>query len=177
MIKTIKKFNEIEIIPNSLVVLDIDETILKFDGIDMKWWKNKFNKNYIVSRDYKIADKLTYYDWIKIISRSNPELVDNNFHNFINLITENNCELILLTARSVTLKNITLEHLNQINFSFNEDKIYFNENKGDELNKIINEKYLNMKNIIVVDDAEPNLYDIKEKIPEQYNLYLYKMII
>lgn len=58
----INKFSEIEIIQNSLVVFDIDDTLIKFDGIDFKWWKNKFNKYYKLTKDYDLADKLSFMD-------------------------------------------------------------------------------------------------------------------
>jgi hypothetical protein len=34
----ISSFQEVKIKTNTLVLCDIDETVLRFDGIDKKWW-------------------------------------------------------------------------------------------------------------------------------------------
>jgi len=169
---TIKKFNEINIIPNSLVVFDIDETLIKFEGIDFKWWKNKFNKYYKMVRDYNIAEELANEEWIKIINRSDPELVDDYIHKFIEQLEENDCHTILLTARNNVLRDLTLEHLSKVNLYF--ENVYFNGEKGDELKKIVESTYPNIQNIIVIDDREQNLEDIKNKFNgTNYKLNLY----
>lgn len=173
---TITRFEQITIIPSSLVVFDIDETLLKFDGVDQKWWRNKFNKYYTLTKNYELADSMSHNDWIKIVKIAEPELVDNKIHNFIDLLYENDCKIILLTARNQILKETTNEHIKKLNLNVNKDNIYFNSNKGEELLKIITESYSEIKNIIVVDDLEENLIDIQKKMENTvYNLLLYKI--
>lgn len=179
--KTINSFNQIEIIPNSLVVFDIDETLIKFDGIDFKWWKNKFNKYYKMTHNNNLADKLANQDWIKIIQMVQPELVDEQIHQFIQQLREANCEIILLTARNEIIRELTLQHLSGLNFNFDSNKIFFNENKGDELLKLSNQWSGRFSNIIVVDDIKQNLEDIKNKMNgfgvnlQLYNIQLYNI--
>lgn len=177
MLRHITKFNQIPIIPNSLIVLDIDETIIKFDKINEKWWKNTFDKHYLATNKYDIADNLSLKEWISYVTITNPILVDNEIHNWINSTKKLNCELILLTARNTNLQDITLSHLNFVNLNFNKEQIYFNKNKGDELLNITKKLYSNKENIIIVDDVKTNLLDIKEKfIDTYYNLHLYNML-
>lgn len=158
---TIRNFNQINIIPNSLVVLDVDETLIRYDGIDYRWWKSKFNRFYKETNNCELAEFLSNEEWIRIISNCNPELVDENIHNFIELLRQNNCHIILLTARSNNLRELTENHLNTVNLSF--EHIYFNSEKGDALRNIISNDYPEITNVIVVDDMIQNLIDIQNK--------------
>lgn len=177
MITTISKFEQIRIIPSSLYVFDIDETLLNFDGIDIKWWKNKFNKYYKLTQNIDLADSMSHNDWIKIVSIAEPELVDNKIHHFIDLLYQNDCKIILLTARNDIMREITYKHIDKLNLVVNKDNIYFNQNKGEELYKIVSTSYPEIQNIIVIDDLEQNLIDIKNKMQNtNYNLYLYKIM-
>jgi hypothetical protein len=174
-IKKINKFEQVNCIPNSLVVIDIDDTLIKYDGIDFAWWKNKFNKYYSVTQNYDLSDNLANQDWINLIANSNPELVDDCVHHFIDSAKINQCHIILLTARNNTITDLTHEHLNKVDLYF--EHIYFNENKGDELVKIVNSDYANCTDIIVIDDKEANLIDIQNKIDSnKYKLHLYMIV-
>lgn len=175
MITTINNFDEIIIVPFSLVVLDIDETILKFEDINSKWWKSKFNRYYRETQSSDLADILSHQDWIKVVSNMQPDLVDNNFHNFLEKTKNNNCETILLTARTPNLRDMTNIHLDNVNLQF--DKIFFNSDKGEELYNIVQNNYSNITDIIVADDRLHNLHDIKSKFSEtKFNLHLYNII-
>ncbi len=174
MITQINSFDQIEIIPNSLVVFDIDDTLIKFDGIDLKWWKNKVKRYMVRTRDEKLAESMANADLIKIMNTCDPELVDDQVHNFITRLTESNCQIILLTARDENLRELTCRHLESVNLNF--DQIYFNENKGDELKKIVRENYPNISTIIMIDDMLSNLEDVKEKFTDsQYDFKLYNI--
>lgn len=172
----IKKFNQIDIIPNSLVVFDIDETLIKFDGVDYKWWKNKFNKYFKMTNNSDLADYLANKDWIDLVSKIDPDLVDEEIYNFINKLKDYNCQIIFLTARNDVLKTLTYQHLHKVNLLIDHQHIYFNQYKGDELFKLTNEKYTDIENIIVIDDIKENLSDIKEKMQNtKFNLFLYNI--
>ncbi len=174
MITPINSFDQIEIIPESLVVFDIDDTLIKFDGIDIKWWKNKVKKYMVITRDEQLAESMANLDLIKIMNTCDPELVDNQVHDFITRLIESNCEIILLTARDTSIRELTIRHLQSVNLNF--DQIYFNQNKGDELKKIVNERYPNISNIIMIDDIISNLEDIKEKFSDtNYSVKLYNI--
>jgi hypothetical protein len=173
-ITNITRFNQIEIIPSSLIVFDIDETLIKFDGIDTRWWKSKFNKYYKQTQNYDLSEYLSHQEWIKIVSLCKPDLVDENIHSFVEEAKTKNCHIILLTARTNNLKDLTIQHIKDAGFSF--EHIYFDNEKGNALSKIINDSYANVKNIIVVDDLKQNLDDINSKVSStKYNLQLYNM--
>ena len=127
-IKRISKFEEIDIIPNSFVILDIDETLIKFDGIDIKWWKSKFNRFYKQTRDCDLSDKLAFMEWVNIIDKCEPELVDEQIYMFLDQVKKAGCKIILLTARSQNMDTITKSHLEKVGLNFL--PIHYNENKG-----------------------------------------------
>lgn len=171
----IKKFEQVNLIPNSLVVIDIDDTLIKYDGIDFAWWKNKFNKYYSITKDFGLADTLANQDWIKLIEKCEPELVDDCIHHFVESAKCKQCHIILLTARNNIIENLTREHLSKVDLYF--ENIYFNENKGEELVKIVKQHYSDCTDIIMIDDKEQNLIDINNSMDlSKYNLHLYKII-
>ena len=174
-IKKISKFEQVILIPNSLVVIDIDDTLIKYDGIDFDWWKNKVNQYYSLTKNTDLSDNLANQDWINLIANSNPELVDDCVHHFIELAKSNQCDIILLTARNNAITDLTHEHLNKVDLYF--EHIYFNEHKGDELVSIVQNNYIDCTNIIVIDDKEANLIDIQNKIDlTKYKLHLYMIV-
>lgn len=175
-IHKINKYEQIPIIPNSLIVLDIDETLIKFEHVDKKWWKTEFDAIYSTNRNYILTEQMVLNKWLNIVSNSKPSLVDNCIHQFIQNAEQTNCKIVLLTARNNSLFELTLRHLAEVGLNFSH--IYFNENKGQELTKIITNEFVSYKNIIVVDDLVANLLDIEEKIMNlDINLHLYNMQI
>ena len=164
-------------IPNSLLVLDIDETIIKYDNINRIWRSNTFNKHYSITNDYDHANNLSHDEWLRYIQTNEPKLVDDNFFEWFESANEHKCELIFLTARQKHYSNITYEHLNKVKLLFDKSQIYFNRNKGDELYSIATVKYPHIQNIIVVDDVQSNLTDILEKFTDSsFNLHLYNIV-
>lgn len=179
MIKNIYSFSEINIIiPYSLIVFDIDETILRFPTIENDWWSKKYKELLPIYKErthYQI-EKL----WIKYISQAEPVLLDPiNFKFFINKLKQNNCEIIFLTARNLNLSKLTIEHLNKCNIVIDSSKIYYNKDKGYELKNIILNNYPYVKNIIFIDDLYENLSNVKSTFSSlellNYNIDLYQI--
>ena len=170
----IRRFNQITIVANSLVVFDIDETLIKFDGIDYKWWQNKAKKFLIQTRDNKLAEQMANEELRQKLSTIPPELVDPDIFQFIQRLQEANCQIILLTARKGELRDMTPAHLSSVGLSF--EHIYYNENKGDQLLQLVSTTYNQFHDIIVVDDMKPNLTDIETKLSGlEVNLHLYNI--
>ncbi len=178
MIININSFNQVKTEPNSLIVFDIDETIMSFEDINEGWWKRTFDKFYTHTQDYDLADELSLNQWVTYILNSKPKLLDEvNFINLVKFAKESGCSIIMLTARRKFLFDITLSHLTHCNIDIDSDSIYFNKNKGTELLNIVTNKYQNISNIIFIDDIESNLMDVAETFEPytQYTLNLYKI--
>lgn len=173
-LKEINDYSQIKIIPNSLIVFDIDETIIKFPELGKNWWKNKFNHYYAIYNDYDKADISALEDWIEHVKINKPEMINkDSFIEFFNSSLDNNCKIIFLTARNEKLKDLTLQHLIHVDV-INHNKvydIYFNENKGEELEKILSKEEFN--DILFIDDLEENLKDVSNHLYDKYNLNLY----
>ena len=108
MIKHIKSFNQIPITKNSLIVLDIDETIMAFPSITNLWWHETYEKHFEITNDKKIARNLSIYDWREHVKITKPYLLDEiKLKKFLGKIKEKFCPLVLLTARDPTMMKIT----------------------------------------------------------------------
>ncbi len=178
MIKSISSFNEVELIPNSLLVFDIDETIMSFEDIDEGWWKRTFDKFYIETQDYDLADEIALREWINVIYTSKPKLLDEfNFIFLVELAKQHNCKVIMLTARRKFLTEITLSHLSHCKIDVDSASVYFNENKGKELLQIVTNKYPAISSIIFIDDIKENLLNVSNTFAPypKYTLNLYKI--
>jgi hypothetical protein len=179
MITQVSSFSEIEIVPNSLVILDIDETVLTFPQITKHWWKETVDYYYEITTDKHLSEKYTLDDWRHIAFSTDPIRLDSeNQLKFIEKIYQNNCELIFLTARNEDLSSITYKHLRHINID-NRHLVYFDENKGEKFYEIVSTLHQNCENITFVDDLIINLdkimiavnkYDLAAK-----NIKLYHM--
>lgn len=157
----ITSFNQLNIKEKTLIILDIDETILMFENINQKWWETTFNKYYKINNDYDLSDELSLKEWEKYINDNIPRHTDeigfNNIKNNPDVI-----DIIFLTSRNISLKEITNRHFDILNI-YNRHIIYCNNNnKGNILfNEYINKYNNKYKNIIFVDDLIQNLYDVK----------------
>lgn len=174
----IKDYGEIRIIPNSLVILDIDDTIIKFPELGKQWWKNKFDEYMNLYNDSEKADIETLEEWIRNVKIMKPEMINKeSFNRFINDVFTNKCELVLLTARQIKIKDLTEHHLKHCEVVVDSSNIYYSQSKGDEINKLLNNRFINIKSIIFVDDMQKNLMDAHKKIDQtKYDLYLYNFV-
>jgi len=179
MIKHINSFSGISPIkPNTLVVLDIDDTIISFPNIHKDWWNETYTNLYYY--DKQNAYKQTNLLWLDRIVKSKPSLIDKkNFNKFLEQISQNNCELIFLTARDENIAELTINQLKYCNIDINPTKVFYNRHKGKELEYIVRNIYPNVKNIVFVDDLIENLINVAYTFntPKlfKYNLELYKI--
>jgi hypothetical protein len=181
MIININNFSQIKPLKsNTLIVLDIDDTIMSFKNIDKTRWNDIYNTYLSYYKDDDKAYKKSEILWTKHISKSKPKLLDeHNFINFLGKISKNNCELIFLTARNKNISDLTMDQLSECGLNINPSKVFFSRNKGIELKNIVEQKYPNVKNIIFVDDLEGNLVNVQLEFNtskhSKYNLDLYKI--
>lgn len=159
----ISTFDDIKIKQKTLVICDIDETILKFDIITPKWWKDTFNFYYQKTKKYDLADTKTYECWIDYIMNNKPIATDyNGLINLFNQVKETDSELIFVTARRNDLIEITNEHLSYININNFNYKIYHIGDipKGKFIKTNIQIDSYN--SVIFIDDLITNLESVYE---------------
>ena len=156
----IKNYNEIEILNNSLVILDLDETIIRYPYITHLWWENTKKAYELI--DIKTADDRAYQDWLYIINKYNPTLLDEyQFTNLIKRIKNTNSHFIIVTARNIKLKNITINHLKSCGISCD---VFYSLDKGIMINAIKQNYVYN--HIIFVDDNKKYINQVEELNPE-----------
>jgi hypothetical protein len=179
MIKNINSFSQIDSIkPNSLVVLDIDDTIMKFQHVDTEWWDKIYNQLLPTYKEntYTQVELL----WTDYVSNNKPVVQDKeNLYKFLDTITIRNCQLILLTARDKSISLLTTKHLKECGIDMHWSRIFYSRNKGSELKYIVSTIFPEIQNIIFVDDLIENLIDIQTVFNtvelSKYNLELYKI--
>jgi hypothetical protein len=57
-IKNISSFEDVVIIPNSLIVIDIDDTLIKYSEFNQTWWISKIQQYYTLTKNYELAEHL-----------------------------------------------------------------------------------------------------------------------
>jgi hypothetical protein len=181
MINHINSFSQINSLKQkSLVVLDIDNTVMSFSNINNNWWNKTFNDFLYLGKDSALHK--TEQIWTQNIINDNPELLDReNLIKFLDQISNTKSELIFLTARDKKLSGITIKQLEECNIIVNPSRIFFNKKKGDELKYIVTNVYPRIKNIIFVDDLTENLINVANKFnyPDlfKYNLENQSIVI
>lgn len=178
--KKINGFNQVDIPAKSLVVLDIDETTLKYCDMEHGWWQKKFRHYYSIHDCYNKAEELCLEHWKETIGSTLPTHTDKDgFFNLLNLCKEKDCEVIMVTARNDSLKGITHEHLTHLDIF--DIEVYFasGRDKGLVIKDIIDEVNIEhdiehhkpYDKIIFIDDLEQNLRDVKNVFGDEVECY------
>ena len=174
MIIHITNYDSIQLVEPCLIALDIDNTIMKINGIHKTWWeetKNKYEKIY----NKEFSDELALFEWTQIIKNGRAELIDKpSFVQFMDKILYTKSKVIFITARKESLKEDTMRHLIECELNVLPDDVYHAYPKGEKLLQIYNEKYKHLQNIIFVDDDRSNIEDV-QKMMGHLNLFCYHL--
>jgi hypothetical protein len=136
--------------------MDLDETIIHFDGMYDTWWNDELKY---------LTELEVYRKWIQLISFNMPTMLDQyEFNNLLRRIEQTNSRMVILTARSSKLCEITLQQLVYCNIILPLDDIYFSVKKGKTAHSI-KRKYT-YSNVIFVDDKKSNIKDVQIWIPD-----------
>lgn len=168
----INSFYKVPIEPNSLIVIDIDETILKYDGICRRWWKERYDYHFCIYKNHDVADKMCENEWKNHIKVNFPSHTDREgFFDLIERAKKLNCKVILVTARDLQIKDITHEHLNYLDITGIE--VYFSAggNKAHVIENTIKENNEKYNDIIFIDDMDHNLRDVNEYFEDLVTCY------
>lgn len=166
--KTIYTFHEIDITENTLVICDIDDTLLRYE-VNWDYYFYKFMQEF---NNNEIAQSHANSAWYQYTKSNKCFLVDKDgFMNFMNKIQQTDSELIFLTARTdmshpYTIENfidIGLDHTKfDIHYSYMKPKgLYFYE----QLFQLQNYDHSKYKKIIFIDDALHNILDMNNYLP------------
>jgi|LauGreDrversion4_2_1035121.scaffolds.fasta_scaffold179948_1 hypothetical protein len=179
MIQQVISFDQIPVTLNTLVVLDIDETIMAFPKINKTWWRETREKHFNSSNDKSVADNLTNEEWRKYVEVNKPFLLDEKkLKIFLEEIETKSCQLVLLTARDPIMTEITNLHLSHCELAITPDQVIHDKNKGEALACIVR-TYPEISKIIFVDDFEKNLLNVQARFEQDdmknFELKLYQI--
>jgi hypothetical protein len=163
----INSFDSVNITkPNSLVICDIDNTLLY-------WNKKPEELYYLVEELYpgcNLEDKNTHAEqFLNMYKRIHPpsHTDSEGFDRFIKRINNMSSELVFLTARQKLTENYTKKNLSAIGIDYDKYPVYYTDNlvtKGEYIkNYIQTEKY---SQIIFIDDYDSYILSVLNLFPD-----------
>jgi len=153
----VSSFDKIHVTRRSLVLCDLDDTLLDYGAVVENYWKSK-----IVDPDYMI--------WERMIRNVTPSLTDDGFHMFLERINEMESELHFVTHRNAVLEDITKKHLHLHGLSHIKTHHLTGSSKGKYSRETFN---VEDRDVIMIDDSQHVHEDIIEHIPH-VRRYLFK---
>jgi len=174
--KTINSFNNIKIVENSLIICDIDETLLHFKNWDSNFWINNYNHYLKIYNDKEKAKNKTDIEYEKYIYSIKPTHNDKNgFFEMTNKIKKSNSKLIFVTARDLEAKNFTHNNLKKLKVNYKKYPVFFSAltPKGEFIKHNFNLSSFNK--IIFIDDLEYNINSVTNEFGNMIRCYKYIM--
>jgi hypothetical protein len=170
---TVKSFKDIPVERNTLVLCDIDDTVIVFEKLGKKWWRERFVDYYERNGDYEFSETALLKEWIHQIHKEKPVHVDKEgFEDFVERINSTGSILVFITARTSDLYCLTLHHLKQVGITPKTDVHYTNNTpKGDYIANVID--FDDFDHIVFIDDMEHNVNSVKRVFGEKVDTYLF----
>jgi len=149
----INSFNNIEITDNSLVLCDIDETLLTNTFIKLKSKQN--NKPIIKLNLPKYTDKTGFFNMMQKLNRTNSKLC-------------------FVTARDIKYVELTRKQFKFLGINIENFPVFFcgDTPKGLVIKTKIN--LTNFKEILFIDDLKYNLDNVKKELGEKVQCILFQ---
>lgn len=163
ILRVINSYSAITLVARSLVVFDIDDTVINFPDYDINWWAAK-KSIYERSMTIEEADRATLHDWRAAVKEIDPQPIDKDgFLQFYAQAKAAGCDIIFLTARSEELKELTHRHLKNSLMECAEDHVFFAEDKGPALVRLLSQRRP-YPHIIFVDDLVKNHESVRQAL-------------
>jgi hypothetical protein len=164
-------FKDVCIPNNSLVVLDVDDTVVRFEEMGRGWWAMRENELTLL-HGKKIARDIVMREWIHGAHIYTPILTDpDEFPGFLQRVFDAGAHLIFLTARSEELRQLTEFHLTSNGINVQSSQIYFAREKGVALKSIVQSN--GFSNVVFIDDMEHNLESVQKELSGVATLNVY----
>ena len=177
--KRIGTFRDLDVRPKSLVLLDIDETILFYENINERWWKEKVDYH-VQLRKCDGPEAITHAaeDWFEHIQAHLPKPTDAvGLDDLLDRIRRTNSELRFITARNPKYKHITELHLSHLGLGGLSGSVCYlgGASKGKYiLNNIDTDKY---DSIMFIDDLEHNIASVTDAMRDHARLETYQFVM
>jgi len=148
----VHSFKEIKILPNSLIFIDLNKTLISYLP----------NKNDTLLKKY-IKGNLTRKEYLEIVTTHKPYILDkNNFNDFMNKIKKTNSKIMILTSIKEGIKSKISKTVKDAKIPIK--KIIYSKIKGQTI-KNMKSKY-KYDNILFIDDSLKKIKSVEELNPE-----------
>ena len=157
----INSFDNIPITKKTLVLCDIDDTLMYFKDIDRNWWDRQKRECNIFEDDYNSQIDNIMDKWITHIRINEPLFTDKaGFNNMMNKIDKTGSKLIFITARPNRLRHTTLMQLHMLDIDTEKCPVYIigDTPKGEFVKKNI--ELNEYKNVVFIDDYIKNIENL-----------------
>lgn len=163
MLRVINSYSAITLVARSLIVFDIDDTVVNFPDYGLNWWNTK-KAMYEQIMNKEDADRAALHEWRNAVQTIDPQPIDKEgFLQFYAQAKAAGCDIIFLTARSESLKELTHRHLKNSLMECAEGHVFFAEDKGPALVAILQERRP-YHHIIFVDDLVKNHESVRQAL-------------
>jgi hypothetical protein len=166
MISLISSFNSIPIAKNTLVLCDIDDTVLYYPECNKKCIEIVKNGPFRLTKDAYLKDFRDACNTYKMVNP--PSHTDyDGFKNMVYKLNKYDGKLLFLTSRSKMGHEYTKKQLQSIGIECNDDSIHYTDNiitKGDYIKKhiLISE----WSEVIFIDDILFNIQTVNAIVPQ-----------
>lgn len=148
---------------NTLLILDIDETVLWFPSISVAWWEDLLLQ-LTAKHSAEKAQQLAREEWLRIVSTETPAPTDpEGFRDLNEEMDRTGGRIVFLTARMESFSYLTRRHLQACGVS-KDVEIHFSSSKGKAIRGITARHPL-CTNVVFVDDKMTNVQDVKQRNP------------
>lgn len=147
-IKLISRFNQIEILESSYILIDIDDTVFDYgELIDSYWLQKPLDPSYEI--------------WHKLICDTTPTLTDNEINLFIEKAISKGCIIVFITHRNHSFNDITKKHLKENSLDMIPVHFLSGSSKGDYIRR----NFVDRQQCFI-DDSKKNILDVSSKNAE-----------
>lgn len=163
--KHIHTFFSIDISQNTLVLCDIDDTILVVPKYSDTFYKEAYEYYTSIGYNSELADKLVKNDWDLYNCFKKRSITDKEgFFYLLDQIKKTGSTLCFVTARHSSYHKETLEALKYVNIDCSKIPIHYTNGytKGKYIKENIN--LLDHEEIIFIDDNDLQLNSVKKEI-------------
>lgn len=172
----INTFNDISINEGTLVICDIDDTLLYYER-NLSYFYKKIKATFPeLTEDEVLCCATTMYG--TYIRNRKPSHTDyDGFINLMKRVIQTDSKLIFLTSRNECSINQTKQEFKDIEISYQYYNVYYTNNqktKGEYLRDNIDMDGIN--DIVMIDDLNMNLKSVKQYFPNA-KCYLFKRSI
>lgn len=160
MLRVINSYSAITLIARSLVVFDIDDTLVNFPNYGLDWFAKK-KAVYERIMPKADAEQHTIQEWRAAVRDIDPVAIDKDgFNAFCERAKASDCDIVYLTARSTELKEATQRHLKHA-LGLTSEHVYYAEDKGPAIAKILETLPRTYDHVIFVDDYVKNHVSVR----------------